>query len=104
VVAPPLAKLAKKVKATAPGDAQPPREQRVEVAPHELKRCIEQAFAVRSAPGGELTDDRQAEKQASRDADAEALASGTKTREQLRAENGLVRISRIDFASVRAPR
>jgi hypothetical protein len=37
-----------------------------------------------------IASERAKEKQASRDADEQALASGEKTREQLRQENGLV--------------
>ena len=47
---------------------------------------------------------RHAKKQESRDADAAALASGAKTREQLREENGKVRIARIHWDRVKAPR
>jgi len=47
---------------------------------------------------------RQREKQASRAADARALASGLKSRDQLRRENGVVRISRIDWKHIRAPK
>jgi hypothetical protein len=48
--------------------------------------------------------DRAREKQASRVADARALASGLKSRDQLRRENGLIRIARVDWSNVRAPR
>jgi len=48
--------------------------------------------------------DRVREKQASRVADAHALASGLKSREQLRRENGWIRIARVDWSNVRAPR
>lgn len=49
-------------------------------------------------------EDRQREKQASRDKDAQDLASGHKTREQLRRENGLIRITKILWDQIRAPR
>lgn len=49
--------------------------------------------------------DRAREKQASRDADEQALASGEKTREQLRIENGAFAFPRerirIDFSKAR---
>jgi hypothetical protein len=48
--------------------------------------------------------DRQREKQASRDADEKALEFGRKTREQLRKENGLIRIVSINWEKVKAPR
>lgn len=47
---------------------------------------------------------REQEKQRSRDEDQRALASGEKTREQLREENTKLRITKIDFTRVRAPR
>lgn len=47
---------------------------------------------------------RQREKQASRDEDARALASGEKSRERLRRENAKVIIARIHWDRVRAPR
>lgn len=40
-------------------------------------------------------EDRQREKQTSRDKDAQDLVSGNKTREQLRRENGLIRITKL---------
>lgn len=48
---------------------------------------------------------RAAEKQASRDQDAEDLASGVKTREQLWAENTFLPVSRtsIDFSKIPIP-
>lgn len=49
-------------------------------------------------------EDRQREKQASRASDAIALALGQKSREQLRCENGLIRIAHIDWKKVRAPK
>ena len=49
-------------------------------------------------------EDRQREKQASRDKDAQDLASGRKSREQLRKENSLIRIASIDWDHVKPPR
>jgi len=48
--------------------------------------------------------ERQHEKQASRDQDAQDLASGRKSREQLRKENSLIRIASIDWDHVKSPR
>ena len=47
---------------------------------------------------------RHREKQASRLADAEALASGQKDRNQLRKENTLIKIKQIDWKNIRAPK
>lgn len=43
---------------------------------------------------------RIAEKQASREADAEALKSGAKTREQLTSENAWIKIAYVDWSKV----
>lgn len=47
---------------------------------------------------------RQREKQVSRASDVRALNSGRKSRDQLRRENSLIRIARIDWQHVRAPK
>lgn len=47
---------------------------------------------------------RQCEKQASREIDDLELKSGQKSRNQLREENGLVKILSIDWDLVRAPK
>lgn len=49
-------------------------------------------------------DERQREKQASREADEQALADGSKSREQLREENAKIRIARVYWDQVRAPK
>ncbi len=61
-----------------------------------------------SSPSEQLysAEERAAEKQASRDADARALASGNKSGEQLAEENGLLWgvDARIDFSEIRSPK
>lgn len=47
---------------------------------------------------------RQKEKQKSRDKDKEDLESGRKTREQLREENTKIKIAKIHWDRVKAPR
>ena len=70
----------------------------------EAAERLEDQLEIKSEREWPSLDERQREKQASREDDAYALASGKKTRDQLRHENGLIRIARIDWDSVRAPR
>jgi Tfp pilus tip-associated adhesin PilY1 len=48
--------------------------------------------------------ERRIEKQESRDTDANDLLSGKKSRQQLREGNGLIKIERINWREVRAPK
>jgi hypothetical protein len=51
-----------------------------------------------------LFQDRQYEKQVSRDADAQDMGSGKKSRQQLRHENGWIKIMNIDYNRVKVPK
>lgn len=51
-----------------------------------------------------IHENRQREKQVSREADEQDIVSGKKTREQLRRENGLIRIVNIFWERVKAPK